>query len=93
MFSETIKGILKSNIPALLLEIDQLSRLTDNDKIYANTSNRPHMFTSPKIILDSSLASCYQHPSTCDLYFFTFLFKKLKTEISVYLGLARDFIS
>lgn len=48
MFSETIKGILKSNIPALLLEIDQLSRLTDNDKIYANTSNRPHMFTSPK---------------------------------------------
>lgn len=51
-FFVTIKGILNNQIPVLLLEFGQLSRLTD-DKIYANTSNDSSQSHFPKIILDT----------------------------------------
>lgn len=52
-FFETIKGILNTQTPVLLLEFGQHSGLTDNGKIYANTSNDSSHTHFPKIILDT----------------------------------------
>lgn len=61
--------------------------------MYVNISSYFLYIYFLKIILDFSLVLRYRYLSLCDLYCFIFLFKKLKIEILVYLGLVRDFRS